>query len=85
MILYLYLVVSFFSKQIWCDVHTDGGGFMLAGMKDSPVCWTVPSNSTSVDPQGPPHWSSNLGEVKVLDFRVQFSTNKSFEGTKADW
>ena len=84
-ILYLYLVVSFLSKQIWCDVHTDGGGFMLAGMKDSPVSWTVPSNSTPVDPQGPPHWSGNLGEVKVLDFRVQFSTNKSFEGTKADW
>ena len=55
------------------------------GMKDSPVSWTVPSNSTPVDPQGPPHWSSDLGDVKVLDFRVQFSTDKSFEGTKADW
>ncbi|CAB4004689.1 Hypothetical predicted protein [Paramuricea clavata] len=58
---------------------------MLVGMKDSPVSWTVPSNSAPVDPQGPPHWSSDLGDVKVLDFRVQFSTDKTFEGTKADW
>ncbi|CAB3991977.1 Hypothetical predicted protein, partial [Paramuricea clavata] len=72
-------------RQIWCDVHTDGGGFALVGMMDSPVSWTVPSNSTPVDPQGPPHWLSDLGDVKVLDFRVQFSTDKSFEGTKADW
>ncbi|CAB4041887.1 Hypothetical predicted protein, partial [Paramuricea clavata] len=71
--------------KIWCDVHTDGGGFALVGMKDSPVSWTVPSNSSPVDPQGPPHWSSDLGDVKVLDFRVQFSTDKGFEGTKADW
>ncbi|CAB4014093.1 Hypothetical predicted protein, partial [Paramuricea clavata] len=72
-------------QKIWCDVHTDGGGFALVGMKDSPVSWTVPSNSTPVDPQGPPHWSSDLGDVKVMDFRVQFSTDKGFEGTKADW
>ena len=57
----------------------------MVGMMDSPVSWTVPSNSTPVDPQGPPHWSSDLGDVKVLDFRVQFSTDKRFEGTKADW
>ena len=54
-------------------------------MKDSPVSWTVPSNSSPVDPQGPPHWSSVLGDIKVLDFRVQISTNKSFDGIKADW
>ena len=51
---------------------------MLVGMKDSPVSWTVPSNSSPVDPQGPPHWSSVLGDIKVLDFRVQISTSKSF-------
>ena len=54
-------------------------------MKDSPVSWTVPSNTIPVHPQGPPHWSSKLGGVKVMDFRVQFSQDKSFEGTKADW
>ena len=81
-----FIRLSFFwAQQIWCDVHTDGGGWALVGMKDSPVSWTVPSNPTPVDPQGPPHWSSDLGDVKVLDFRVQFSTDKSFEGTKADW
>ena len=70
---------------MWCDVHTDGGGFMLIGMKDNPVSWTVPSKSTPVNPQGPPHWSSIAGGVKVQDFRVQFSSDKSFDGTKADW
>jgi hypothetical protein len=71
--------------QIWCDVHTDRGGFALVGMQDSPESWTVPSNPTPVHPQGPPHWSSDLGDLKVLDFRVQVSTDKSFQGTKADW
>jgi hypothetical protein len=54
-------------------------------MKDSPVSWTVPSDATPVGPQGPPHWSSKLGDVEVLDFRVQFSEDESFEETKADW
>ena len=58
---------------------------MLVGMKDSPVSWTVPSNSIPVDPRGIAHWSSSLGDVDVLDFRVQLSTNKNFEETKADW
>ena len=57
----------------------------MVGFKDSPVPWTVPSKESPVDPQGCPHWSSKLGDVKFLDFRVQISTNKSFEGTKADW
>ncbi|CAB4015197.1 Hypothetical predicted protein, partial [Paramuricea clavata] len=82
---YWFVLPKSTKHKIWCDVHTDGGGFALVGMKDSPVSWTVPSNSTPVDPQGPPHWSSDLGDVKVLDFRVQFSTDKGFEGTKADW
>ena len=72
-------------KKVWCDVHTDGGGFTLVGMKDSPVSWTVPSNAIPVDPQGPPHWSSDLGDIEVLDFRVQISTDKSFKETQADW
>ena len=58
---------------------------MLVGMKNSPVSSTVPSDSSPVDPQGPPHWSSVLGDITVLDFRVQVSTNKSFDGTRADW
>ena len=58
---------------------------MLIGMKDSPVSWTVPSNSTPVDPKGPPHWSSVFGNFKVQDFAVQVSTNNKFEGTRAHW
>lgn len=58
---------------------------MLVGMKDSPVSWTVPSNPFPVDPRGVAHWSSRLGDLDVLDFRVQFSTDKSFKETKADW
>lgn len=71
--------------QVWCDVKTDGGGFMLVGMKDSPVSWTVSSSSAPVDPQGPPHWSSVFGDVKILDFGIQVSTNSGFEKTKAHW
>lgn len=58
---------------------------MLVGMKDNPVSWTVPSNSFPVDPCGIAHWSSSFGDVGVLDFRVQFSTDKNFEKAKADW
>ena len=68
-----------FVWQIWCDVHTDGGGFTLVGMKNSPVSWTVPSNAIPVHPQGPPHWSSNLGDLKVLDFRVQVSKSGEYD------
>ena len=71
--------------QLWCDVNTDGGGFALVGMTDSPVTWTMPSNSTPVNPKGPPHWSSKLGDIQILDFRVQFSSDDTFKGTKAHW
>ena len=71
--------------QLWCDVNTDGGGFMLAGMTSSPVTWTIPSNSTPVDPKGPPHWSSELGHLQILDFGVQFSSDDTFDGTKVHW
>ena len=66
-------------------MHTDGGGFMLIGMKSSPVTWDVPFNGKTVDPNGPPHWSSKFGNFEVLDFAVQISTNKNFEGTRAHW
>ena len=58
---------------------------MLIAMKDSPLSWTVPSNSTPVNPKGPPHWSSKLGDIQVLDFGVQFSSDNTFERTKAHW
>ncbi|CAB4027180.1 Hypothetical predicted protein, partial [Paramuricea clavata] len=52
-------------------------------MKDSPVSWTVPSNYSYVDPHGPPHWSSDLGEAEIPDFGIQVSSNNSFQGTQA--
>ena len=58
---------------------------MLVGMKDNPESWTVPSNSTPVDPQGPPHWSSSLGDVGMVDFGIQVSLDKTFQSTKAHW
>ena len=53
-------------------MHTDGGGFALVGIKDSPVSWTVPSNAIPVHPQGPPHWSSNLGDLKPSGHTTSF-------------
>jgi hypothetical protein len=70
---------------MWCDTHTDGGGFALIGMKESPVTWNVPTNEDPVDPSGPPHWSSKFGDVTVHDFAIQISTTKDFEDTKAHW
>ena len=58
---------------------------MLIGMNDSPVLWSVPSNSFPVDPKGPSHWSISFGNLKILDFAVQILTNKSFEQTRAHW
>jgi hypothetical protein len=72
--------------QAWCDVDTAGGGFMLVGKKDSPVTWTVPSNPTPVDPKGLPHWSSEFGDLEVLDFAIQISVNSDVtKGTQAHW
>ena len=64
---------------------TDGGGYMLVGRKNSSVTWTVPSNDIVVKPDGDPHWSSNLGDAQMLDFRIQIATRDDFQQTKADW
>ena len=64
---------------------TDAGGFMLVGRKKNPITWTVPSNNTTVEPYGEPHWSSSLGDVPILDFRVQMATREDFKATKAHW
>ena len=66
-------------------MSTDGGGFMLIGKLDKSITWSVPSNNLTVDPFGKPHWTSVLGDVPVLDFRVQMSTTKTFAQTKAHW
>lgn len=49
---------------------TDGGGFILIGRKNTSETWSVPSNNKPVTPYGEPHWSSNLGDMPIVDFRV---------------
>jgi hypothetical protein len=74
-----------FTLKAFCDVTTDGGGFLLVAKKDDPVTWTVPSSNETVDPHGKPHWSSIFGKVKMLDIRFQISTTSKFKDTKAHW
>ncbi|XP_046839770.1 uncharacterized protein LOC124433941 isoform X2 [Xenia sp. Carnegie-2017] len=72
-------------KMIYCDMTTDGGGFMLIGRQNTSVTWTVPSNSKTVEPFGEPHWISSLGEAPMVDFRVQMATRDDFKASKAHW
>ena len=64
---------------------TDEGGWILIGRKNSSITWSVPSNNETVEPYGDPHWSSSLGNLPILDFRVQVATTENFQATKAHW
>ena len=64
---------------------TDGGGFILVGHMNNSATWTVPSNDDVVEPFGLPHWSSNLGDIRILDFRIQMALKDDFKTTKAHW
>ena len=64
---------------------TDGGGFTLIGHKNTSETWSVPSNKKPVTPFGEPHWSSELGDMPIVDFRVQVATAGDFKYTKAHW
>ena len=75
----------FLCYKVWCDMTTDGGGFMLVGRKNNSITWTVPSNDYPVEPFGSPHWSSALGDAPILDFGVQVATSEDFKETKAHW
>ena len=66
-------------------MSTDGGGYMLFGRMNDTVTWNVPSNNETVEPFGYPHWSSELGDVSVLDFRIQVASKDDFKSTKAHW
>ena len=76
--------VLFFIK-VYCDMTTDGGGYMLIGRKNTSVTWTLPSDSSPVEPYGKPHWSSNFGDAPILDFRIQIATVDDFQSTKSHW
>ena len=64
-------------------MRSDGGGWALIGRSKSASIWNVPSNDTTVEPYGEPHWSSSLGDVPILDFRIQVATKEDFSATKA--
>ena len=66
-------------------MSTDGGGYMLFGRMNNTVTWDVPSTNETVEPFGYPHWSSDFGEVSVLDFRIQVASDDDFENTMAHW
>ncbi|XP_028416631.1 uncharacterized protein LOC114540704 [Dendronephthya gigantea] len=72
-------------KKVWCDMTTDGGGFILFGYQNSSVTWNVPSTNKPVDPFDSPRWSSVLGNTPILDIRVQVSSSAEFKDTKAHW
>ncbi|CAB4038204.1 Hypothetical predicted protein [Paramuricea clavata] len=66
-------------------MSTDGGGYLLIGHMNNTVTWSVPSSNKTVEPFGHPHWSSEFGDVSVLDFRIQIASDEDFENTKAHW
>ncbi|XP_028404228.1 uncharacterized protein LOC114526893 [Dendronephthya gigantea] len=71
--------------QVWCDMSTDGGGFILVGRQNDSVTWSVASNGNPVAPYGEPHWLSSLGDAPIMDFRVQMATSEDLKSTKAHW
>ncbi|XP_028396090.1 uncharacterized protein LOC114520085 [Dendronephthya gigantea] len=72
-------------RRVWCDMKTDGGGFMLVARKHA-IAWDIPSKDEPVHPLSDElFWTSQLGDAPILDFRIQLSTSKHFNGTKAHW
>ena len=66
-------------------MSTDGGGYILIGRMNDTVTWDVPSSNKTVEPFGHSHWSSEMGDVSVLDFRIQVASDDDFQNTKAHW
>ena len=57
----------------------------MVGHKNTSITWTVPSNNKPVEPFKDPHWSSSLGEARIVDFRIQVANAENFKATKAHW
>ena len=78
--------ISLLSKQVWCDMKTDGGGYALVARKHDAITWDIPSKDETVDPKSvDTFWTSQLGDAPILDLRIQFSSSDSFDDTKAHW
>ncbi|CAB4034088.1 Hypothetical predicted protein, partial [Paramuricea clavata] len=73
-------------RKVWCDMKTNGGGYMLVARKHNAIMWDVPSKDQPVEPDSSEtYWTSQLGDAPILDFRIQLSTSDSFDNTKAHW
>ncbi|XP_028405296.1 uncharacterized protein LOC114527802 [Dendronephthya gigantea] len=64
---------------------TDGGGYMLFGIMNNTVTWNVPSSNSTVEPFGIPQFSSAFGDVSILDFRIQVSTDVQYKHIISHW
>ncbi|XP_028405398.1 uncharacterized protein LOC114527885 isoform X2 [Dendronephthya gigantea] len=71
--------------KVWCDMTTDGGGYILIGWMNNSVTWNVPSSNDTVGPFDEPHWSSVFGDIPILDFRVQVAADVDYTQTVAHW
>ena len=73
-------------RKVWCDMTTDGGGYMLVARKHDAIIWDVPSKDQPVEPDSSEtYWTSQLGDAPILDLRIQLSTSDSLDDTKAHW
>ncbi|XP_028405278.1 uncharacterized protein LOC114527785 [Dendronephthya gigantea] len=71
--------------KVWCDMNTDGGGYILIGNMNNTVTWNVPSSNSTVEPFGTPHFSSAFGDISILDFRIQVATDVQYKHIVAHW
>ncbi|XP_028405295.1 uncharacterized protein LOC114527801 [Dendronephthya gigantea] len=71
--------------KVWCDMSTDGGGYILIGIMNNTVTWNVPSRNSTVEPFGTPQFSSAFGDVSILDLRIQVATDAQYTQTIAHW